>query len=80
MLGRRRPNTCTLTLLPLGDSLMTAPASSPRLHLDSPVHLAAATTDSPLALAKSAILAPSGLDESRLEQVLGTAATGVAGR
>jgi len=51
---------------------MTPPASSPRLHLDSPVHLGAATTDSPLALAKSALLAPSGLDESRLEQVLGT--------
>jgi TldD protein len=42
------------------------------LHLDAPEELAAAPAPTALELAREAILAPSGLDEGRLEHVLGT--------
>ncbi|HSN69898.1 MAG TPA: metalloprotease TldD [Steroidobacteraceae bacterium] len=47
-------------------------ATRTALHLATPAELAALAADAPIDLAKSVILAPSGLDEGRLEQVLGT--------
>jgi TldD protein len=47
-------------------------APTAALHLHAPEEIAASATETPIELAKSLILAPSGLDEGRLEQVLGT--------
>jgi TldD protein len=49
-----------------------AVTDSASLHLDSPAALAGAPAPRALDLATRAILAPSGLDDSRLEQALGT--------